>query len=235
MPGQKQYIASVIMPCYNMATLTGDRMLELDRLFHIRKDFEVIVVNNGSSDQTRSILKWWSDNADWRFLVKHKQKNVGFGPAVNEGTKAARGDYVFIISNDVALKGDFFSDFINFLEREEEQEFLLGGRVIDWAAGWNEFPGEPPIHYVEGWFLAAKTRIWRQIGGFDERFVPYDYEDIDLSYRAQQQGIQLRQISAPIQHAGAGTIGFNPSRRAITEKHRLMFAEKWNLTWAPVR
>jgi len=218
-----------------MATLTGDRILELDRLFHIRKDFEVIIVNNGSSDQTRAILKWWSENADWRFLIKHKQKNVGFGPAVNEGANAARGDYIFVISNDVEIKGDFFDDFITFLKSEEDTDFLCGGRVIDWPAGWNEFPDEPPINYVEGWFLAAKTKIWRQIGGFDERFVPHDYEDVDLSYRAQQQGIQLRQISAPISHIGAGTIGFNPARRAITEKHRIMFAEKWGLTWAPVR
>lgn len=235
MPGQKKYISSVVMPCYNMATLTGDRLLELDRLFHIRKDFEVIIVNNGSSDQTRSILKWWSDNADWRFLVKHKKKNIGFGPAVNEGVNAARGDYVFIISNDVILKGDFFDNFISFLNKEEETDFLCGGRVIDWAAGWNEFPETLPIPYVEGWFLVAKTKTWRQIGGFDTRFAPHDYEDIDLSYRASQQGIRLRQISAPIDHVGAGTIGFSPERRAITEKHRILFAEKWNLKWAPVR
>ena len=223
------------MPCYNMATLTGDRMLELDRLFHIRKDFEVIVVDNGSSDQTRSILKWWSSNADWRFLVKHKKKNVGFGPAVNEGVAAARGDYVFIISNDVVIKGDFFDNFISFLNKEEKADFLCGGRVIDWAAGWNEFPGEIPIHYVEGWFLVARTKVWRQIGGFDPRFAPHDYEDIDLSYRAAQQGIGLRQINAPIEHVGAGTIGFNPGRRAITEANRIKFAEKWSLQWAQVR
>jgi len=218
-----------------MATLTGDRLLELDRLFHIRKDFEVIVVNNGSSDQTRSILKWWADNADWRFLVKHKQKNIGFGPAVNEGAAAARGDYVFIISNDVALKGDFFGDVIAFLDKEADNDFICAGRVIDWDAGWNSFPPEPPIHYAEGWFLSMKTKVWRKLGGFDGRFAPYDYEDIDLSYLAAQAGIRLRQLSIPIQHIGAGTIGFNPGRRAITETNRIKFAEKWGLVWSPVR
>jgi len=230
----KKYLSSVVMPCYNQAPLTGDRLLELDRLFHIRHDFEVIIVNNGSSDQTRHILKWWSDNGDWRFYAKHKRENIGFGPAVNDGAKSARCEFLFIISNDVVIKGDFFADVISFL-RAEDDEFLCGARVVDWPAGWNEFPGHPPIPYLEGWFIATRTTTWRKLGGFDPRFAPCDYEDIDLSYRAQRMGIQLRMLSLPLHHIGAGTIGFTQERRAITEKHRLKFAEKWGLQWAPVR
>jgi len=231
----KQYISSVVMPCFNMVTLTGDRLLELDRLFHIRKDFEVIVINNGSTDRTRQLLKWWKDNADWRFHVKHLRENVGFGPAINLGAHAARGDYLFIISNDVLIKGDFFGTVINFLKKEPDDDFICAGRVIDWAAGWNEFPNTPPIHYAEGWFLAMKTKLWRVLGGFDPRYIPYDYEDIDLSYHAQREGVNLRQLHLPLTHIGSGTIGHDPQRRAITEKHRVMFAEKWELEWAQVR
>lgn len=231
----KQYISSVVIPCFNKASLTGDRLLELDRLFHIRKDFEVIIVNNGSTDQTRAILKWWRENADWRFLVKHLRANIGFGPAVNIGAHAARGDFLFIVSNDVAIKGDFFADVLDFIRSEPDDDFVCTGRVIDWAAGWNEFPNIAPIHYAEGWFLAMRTKLWRKLGGFDERYVPHDYEDIDFSYNAMQDGAQLRQLRVPLTHIGAGTVGYSPQRRAITEKHRILFAEKWELEWAQVR
>lgn len=235
MSGKKKYISSIVMPCFNHASLTGDRLMELNRLYHIRKDFEVIIVNNGSSDQTRAILKWWRENGDWRFLVKHQRTNIGFGPAVNIGAHAARGDFLFILSNDVAVKGDFLADTIDFIRREPDDDFICTGRVIDWPAGWNEFPNQPPIAYAEGWFLSMKTKVWRELGGLDERYVPYDYEDIDFSYNAQRKGVGLRQMHAPLKHIGAATIGFNPQRRAITEKHRIMFAKKWELEWSPVR
>jgi GT2 family glycosyltransferase len=209
--------------------------MELDRLFHIRKDFEVIVINNGSTDRTRTILKWWKDNGDWRFHVKHLRENIGFGPAVNIGCHAARGDYLFLLSNDVEVKGDFMGDCIDFIDSEHDASVICAGRIIDWPAGWNEFPNVEPIPYAEGWFLGMRTKLWRKLGGFDEQYVPYDYEDIDLSYHASQEGVMLRQISLPLKHAGAGTVGFNPQRRAITEKHRVMFAKKWDLQWAPVR
>jgi GT2 family glycosyltransferase len=210
-------------------------MMELDRLYHIRRDFEVVVVNDASTDRTRALLKWWKDNGDWRFLVKHLKKNMGFGPAVNVGAAAARGEFLFIVSNDVHIKGDFIEDVLQFLDSESDDDFICAARVIDWPAGWNEFPPHPPIHYAEGWFLSMRTEVWRGLGGFDDRYIPYDYEDIDLSYAAMENDIFLRQLSLPVHHMGAGTIGFNPQRRAITEKHRVIFAEKWGLQWSPVR
>jgi len=231
----KRALSSVVIPVYEKPELTGDRLMELDRLFHIRHDFEIIVVNNGSKDKrTRPLLKWWRESGDWRFLIKNCPNNIGFGPAVNMGAAAARGEYLFVLSNDVEVQGDFFDGVIAFLEAEDD-DFICGPRVVDWPAGWNEFPPNPPIPYLEGWLLCMKTAIWREIGGFDDLFYPYDYEDIDLSYRARLKGIYLRQMSLPVRHASAGTIGFNQGRRANTEKQRLRFAEKWSIPWSAVR
>lgn len=221
------------MPVWNQASLTGDRLLELDRLFHIRHDFELIVVNNASTDRTRQLLKWWKDHSDWRMLVKHCRRNLGFGLGHNVGARAARGEYLFLLSNDVVIEGDFIEGAVQFLSAQKE-DYLCSPRVIDWPAGWNEFENTV-IPYAEGWLLATRTKTWRTLGGFDGRYSPIDYEDVDLSQTAHKLGIKLQQLRLPVQHIGAGTAGYNPARREITEAHRKLFAEKWKLEWSPVR
>jgi GT2 family glycosyltransferase len=225
-------LISIVMPVFNQASLTGDRLLELDRLFHIRHDFELIIVNNASTDRTREMLKWWKDHAEWRMLVKHCRNNLGFGPGHNLGARSARGEYLFLLSNDVVIEGDFLANCLQFMQTHPG-EFICAPRVIDWPAGWNEFPGTL-ITYAEGWLLAMKTLTWRRLGGFDERYQPCDYEDVDLSYKAAQEGVQLRQVLMPVHHLGAATAGYNPARRQFTDDHRHKFAEKWGLEWTPV-
>lgn len=222
------------MPVLDQASLTGDRLLELDRLFNIRHDFEVIIVNNNSSDRTRELLKWWKDNSTWRMLVKHCTKNIGFGPGHNLGAKSARGRFLFLLSNDVVIQGDFMDPIIQFLEKEETN-FICSPRVVDWKAGWNEFEPDTVIPYAEGFLLGMTLYTWKKLGGFDPKLAPCDYEDVDLSYKAAKEGVQLHQIAVPVEHIGGATAGYDASRRLITEKHRKYFAAKWSLQWSPVR
>lgn len=225
--------ASIVIPVWNRVSLTGDRMLELDRLFRIRRDFEVIVVNNGSTDRTREMLRWWRDNAEWRMIVKHMPKNVGFGKAHNLGAKYARADVLVLLSNDVIIEGDFLENLITAV-RSSKPDVLCSPRIIDWQAGWNQFLPDIVIPYAEGWLLAVKTKTFEKLGGFDARFSPCDYEDMDLSYSAVKAGMKLKQVLVPVRHIGAATVGYSPERRAITENHRKLFAQKWGLQWSPV-
>jgi len=226
--------ASIVIPVWNRVSLTGDRLLELDRLFHIRRDFEVIIINNASTDRTREMLRWWKDNSEWRMIVKHMSKNVGFGRANNLGAKFARSKLLVLLSNDVIIEGDFIEPLLNLVS-ESKHDILCSPRIIDWQAGWNEFPPDVVIPYAEGWLLATKPNTFAKLGGFDPRYSPCDYEDMDLSYAAVQKGVKLKQVLLPVQHMGAATIGYTPERRVITENHRKLFAQKWNLPWTPVR
>lgn len=225
--------ASIVMPVWNRVSLTGDRLLELDKLFHIRRDFELIIVNNASTDRTREMLRWWKDNSEWRLIVKHMPKNIGFGQAHNFGAKIARAEVLVLLSNDVIIEGDFLEAMISAV-RSSKPDCLCSPRIIDWKAGWNQFPPDVVIPYAEGWLLATKTKVFNRLGGFDKIYSPCDYEDMDLSYTYNHHGLKLRQVIVPVHHMGAATIGYTPERRRITENHRRLFAQKWGLQWSPV-
>jgi GT2 family glycosyltransferase len=150
------------------------------------------------------------------------------------GAKFARSKVLVLLSNDVIIDGDFIEPLLTAIG-ESKTEVLCSPRIIDWEAGWNQFPPDVVIPYAEGWLLAMKTNTFAALGGFDSRYSPCDYEDMDLSYTAVSAGMKLKQIPLPVQHIGAATVGYTPERRAITESHRRIFAKKWNLIWAPVR
>lgn len=226
--------SSIVIPVYNRMDLVSDLMLALDKLFHIRHDFEVITINNGSKDRSAHILHWWKHNADWRMVTRNFGKPLGFAGAVNTGAKMAREEFLFIVTTDVVVKGDFLDSAIGWLESHSE-DYIVSPRVVDWAAGWNEFPGIHPIPYAEGWLLSMRKNVWDDLGGLDTRYNPHDYEDIDLSYAAAQKGVKVQQIDMPVEHLGAGTIGYTRKRLNITKRNRKKFAKKWGLQWAPVR
>jgi GT2 family glycosyltransferase len=166
-------------------------------------------------------------------IIKHLPENVGFGPANNLGVLSSKADVVILMSNDVVVQGDFVENLLAAVSVNEKT--VCSPRIVDWPAGWNEFPPEPPIPYAEGWLLAMKRSTWGKIGGFDRRYAPCDYEDVDFSFTAVKKGFNLKQVNVPVQHIGAGTLGYTQERRTITDNHRRLFAEKWGLIWTPVK
>lgn len=215
---------SIVVPVYNRCDLTQVFLRTL--WFVTGKGDEVIVVDNGSTDSTATVLELWKQHYGHRLRVLVNAQNEGFGRANNLGMQAAHGDIVVLMSNDVVVKAQFGSLVREALEADPKQ--LLCARLVDWKAGWNQF-GATVIPYAEGWFLAFTRQFMADVGGFDDRFSPCDYEDVDLSYRAIQAGYTLRALPLPVQHIGGQTATQLGDRLAITNAHRAAFAEKWNL------
>ena len=84
---------SVIIPVYNNAKLTKQC---LESIFAVgaQVDFEVIVVDNGSSDETAKILTALSG----KILTIQNERNLGFAKACNQGAKQARGKFVVFLN-----------------------------------------------------------------------------------------------------------------------------------------
>lgn len=104
---------SIVMPVYNSensVSKTIDSVLKQDF-----KNFEFIIVNDGSTDKTLSILKGYS-NMDQRILVK-TIKNSGPGTARNSGLEEATGKYLFLLDADDQLANDTLSSYHTYLEK----------------------------------------------------------------------------------------------------------------------
>lgn len=226
---------TLVFLTYNRPELIDARLEEVGRYMSHRDDFAVQVLDNGSSGKdVRLTLLSRSQIAKFPLTIRVAEKNLGFGPGFNRVLAQIDDTVVHLISDDVVIFGDLIEAH-NPPEPWSNHEIRCH-RIIKHAAGWNQF-GDRVIPYPDGYYLAMHIETWREIGGFDERFYPHDYEDVDLGYRiAQAFPLSLSERPGlPIQHRPASTIGYNDARYENTVKMRALFAEKWGLPNKPER
>jgi len=219
---------SIVIPNYNRFDLVHQLLFDIYKQCDTSKIKEVIVVNDGCTEkESFTGLKWWMESGMLPVHGLDLEDNVGFLLASNTGMKMAMGDIVCLISNDVRIKGDIVNSIYGILN--EVSKVLIGGKVLDFDTGWNNFHGKI-FPYLEGWLLAARKNTWEEFGYFDERFVPNDFEDVDLSTTAISLGYYLSPIIPEhTHHVGAQSIGYNPEREALTKRNREKFRKKWKL------
>jgi GT2 family glycosyltransferase len=191
------------------------------------RDFEVLVVDNGSRDDT---LMWLAEN--WpEVQVISLPENIGVTGALNVCAHAGRGELLALFNNDMELEPDCLGELVAALEahpeagwaaaklRDFEQRELLDGAgdVFTWAAtggrrghgqrdsGQYDAPGE--IFGACGGAALYRRSVLQLVGDFDEDFFAF-YEDVDWNLRAQLAGFSCRYVpSAVAYHMGSATIG----------------------------
>jgi glycosyltransferase involved in cell wall biosynthesis len=101
---------SVIIPCWNQLHYTRQCIAALLR--HTRGAWELIVVNNGSSDGTPEYLSNLCDAAPLPVTVIANTKNLGFPAAVNQGLRSARGEFLVLLNNDVVVTDGWLEQLV---------------------------------------------------------------------------------------------------------------------------
>jgi GT2 family glycosyltransferase len=212
---------------------------------------EVIIVDDASTDSSRAFLDDLARRrADVRVL--HRDVNGGFAATANVGIFAARHEILFLLNNDVALAPDYFEHFsahfddsrvfavTTYAVEEASGAPLDGLKTYAWTRGlprmnrniFNEQLGRsgvpPPwlSFAVHGGYFFADRMKTLALGGFDELFSPYIYEETDLSYRALKRGWEIRyEPLCASRHCHSATIN-----RAVTPRRRLIIANR-NRLW----
>ncbi|MGA3086476.1 MAG: glycosyltransferase family 2 protein [Thermodesulfobacteriota bacterium] len=191
------------------------------------KDFEVIVIDNGSSDGSVDGLEdCWPGTR-----VMRLKENRGFAAANNLGAGLAQGTWVALLNNDAfpspgwldslvsaAVKNPEFTFFASCLTMARRSEYLDGMGDVYHGSGtaWRQGHGERRRNQetepseVFGPCAAAALYprdIFIEIGGFDEAFFCY-HEDIDLAFRLRLQGHRCLYVpEALVEHVGYGSYG----------------------------
>ncbi len=215
--------ASVVIPTWNGAELLRAALHSLRRQSF--RDFEVIVVDNGSTDHTRAMLAAEFPEVRAVFLPA----NRGFAAAVNCGIRAGAGEYVALLNNDAEAEPGWLGALVAALDRLPQAgsvaSKMLDARepeLID-AAGdtmslfaWNAGRGERdgPRFAVGREILSAcagaaayRRALFETIGLLDETYISW-FEDVDLGIRAQLAGFRCwYEPSAVVRHRGSGTLG----------------------------
>jgi GT2 family glycosyltransferase len=217
---------SVITPVWNRSALTARYLLGNDIHYPDDPGVQWIIINNGSSDETEGILQYRKDILGDRLIVLKNETNLGFPAACNQGAARAEGDTLLFLNNDILVKGDYLTPLEKGLA--DNPRSLAGPQRVNFDTGWNVFGGKI-ITYLIGWCLAMPKIVFDDLGGFDERFTPAYYEDLDLCYNALQKGYDLQQVWVPLQHIGEQSGGQLDDKQGITEANRVKFAKKWGL------
>lgn len=231
---------SFIIPNFN-----GEALLKknVPQLLKIAKGVQVVVVDDGSTDGSVSYLKTLGN----KITLIEKATNSGFATTVNLGIKAARGDIIVLLNTDVVPKPNFLEPLL--LHFADPTIFAVGcldeshenGKVIKRGRGIGTFSRGLLIHcrgevdqtstlWVSGGSSAFRKSMWENLGGLDEEFDPFYWEDIDLSYRAQKRGyhILFEPKSAVIHTHSEGAIKNQYSSKDIeTIAYRNQFMFMW--------
>ena len=103
-------LASIVIPSCNPLESTRQCIAALMR--YTRRPWELIVVDDGSSDETSAYLASMRDDAAVPVTVIANTTNRGFPAAINQGLKAARGEYLVVVSNDVVVTDSWLDQLI---------------------------------------------------------------------------------------------------------------------------
>lgn len=205
---------SVVIPSYNGQELLSHNLPKvISALEYAREkekiDPEIIVVNDGSSDETIPFMEEYiKSHKEIPITLKDNGRNLGFSPTVNNGVKEAKGEIVILLNTDVTPDRDFILPLLPYFNDDktfavgcmdksvEGDKIVMRGRGVGrWKEGYlkhrlGELEKNTTL-WVSGGSGAFRKSLWDKLGGLCELYTPYYWEDIDLSYRALKAGYSL--------------------------------------------
>jgi N-acetylglucosaminyl-diphospho-decaprenol L-rhamnosyltransferase len=241
---------SIVLVCWN-----NKKYLEpcLDSLFggNLRCSFDVVVVDNGSTDGSQEMLRARYPQV----MIVQNTSNVGLGRASNQGILATNGRYVLLLNNDTIVNGPSLDALVDLLNACPEvgavggkllnedgtvqscynhfstlrEEFLIATRI-----GETLQPGYPAVVDDDelrsvGWISSACVLVRRaaldQVGLLDESYFIYGDEE-DLQYRIRRAGWAIVYLPyATTIHFGGRSMN-RWSRRKMVYRGKMLFYQK---------
>jgi len=233
---------SIIIPVWNKYNFTKACVEDLSRL---NEDYEIIIVDNHSTDQTQAELEKNS-----RIVYQRNPENLGFAKACNIGYGLATAPNVLFLNNDIRVRSN----------HENWPELLLKhcatslvGPTMGQLDEKLNFVQEanrllPGKSYMSGWCLASSREIFEKLRIpnqrnllltdrfdplthapeiFSEEFGLAYFEDTDLSFRARKLGIPFEVVQVPVVHFGKQT-SKELNTHQLYQKARQIFVKKWS-------
>ncbi len=198
---------SVVIPVHDQFPVTRNCLASL-LLAPNETSFEVILVDDGSSDPTREIEQWCQG-----LRVVRNERTEGFVGACNRGAAEARGDWVVLLNNDTEVTAGWLDELIWPFQhfdgvgltgsmllfpdgRLQEAGGIVwkGGDPANYGRAGN--PNDPRYHYcrqvdyLSGASIMLPRSLWERLGGFDPAYAPAYFEDTDLAFRVREAGLK---------------------------------------------
>ena len=216
-------VVSVIMPCYNQARYVSEAMESVFRQTDTR--WELIVINDGSTDETTSVVGEFIQSHPERDIRLLEQQNRGPSAARNAGARVARGSFFITLDADDRIAPTFIARCMAELERDPKTGFVYThirrfGLVND-TYELPPFDARSIVHEDNTVAVCALMRksMWEDVGGYNETMVN-GYEDWDFWVGCIEKGWYGLRIPEALFEYRIGTAGVN--RKANEQRMSLI-------------
>ncbi|MBL0061217.1 MAG: glycosyltransferase [bacterium] len=235
---------SIIIPVFNRCDLT-ERCLESIARSASHASYEVIVVDNASTDRTAELLA----DIDGDITVITNKTNEGFASACNRGARLANGEYLLFLNNDTEVADDFLDKLIHAAEQTSSagavgcKLLFPDGKTQHAGIAFNEentpyhifhgFPADHPavntsreMAAVTAACMLIKHATFESAGRFDTSY-RNGFEDVDLCLKLKQRGYKnIYCADCEITHHEESSEG----RKVHDAENMLLFATRWGGT-----
>ncbi|MFV0277712.1 MAG: glycosyltransferase [Parahaliea sp.] len=238
---------SIVVPVYNDYRVTMNCLVSL--LEHTPDiAYEVILADDCSTDLTASIAERVHN-----LVISRTPENARFLLNCNLAAQRARGEFILFLNNDTAVCAGWLDALLAVMDQHPRAGIVgpkllfangrlqeAGGIIWRDASGWNfgraDDPAKPeynylkPVDYLSGACLMIRAGLWRELGGFDERFRPAYYEDADIAFAVREKGYEvLYQPASQVFHFEGVSNGtdLNSGVKQHQVTNQQVFRDKW--------
>ncbi len=200
-----------MIPNWNGAQHIPHCLASVGTLDYPSERLEVIVVDNGSTDESRALID--RSHPSVRLIVN--TENLGFAAACNVGAEAAASDCVAFLNNDMRVDREWLRELVAGYDRTAGY-VCVGGVILDWkgdhldfGGGWVNFHGYAgqshfgapldetriedgrDLPFACGGSMLVDRAVLLELGGFDPAYFAF-FEDVDFGWRLWLSGYKVR-------------------------------------------
>ena len=248
---KENFLVSIVMLTYNQL---DDTKICVESLFKHTADvnFELIFVDNGSKDDTKTYLEnLKTEYKNTNIKTIYNEENLGFACANNQGIEIAEGEYVLLLNNDVILTDGWLSRMVQVAESDNKIGMVVpctnhaSGRQVVTFSGTEEDDDEIQefsktvltgnagkwisVSRVIGFCMLIKREVLFKVGVLDEMFGPGGYEDYDYCMRIKHEkyDIVIATDTFIFHIGGKGYSSNNMNYSDLRRKNIELLIDKW--------
>lgn len=201
-------LVSIIIPVYNQFHFTKKCIEDLS---HLPETCQIIVIDNNSSDDTFDFFQS-INKKNIKYLKLNE--NIGFGAANNLGVAQSDGDNLLFLNNDIAVLKNKTSWIEPLIDRCQDRLISSQSGLLNKNFNFVHEVSNPhvltdPLEYLSGWSILGSRKLFDKIAKeegviWSKKYFAY-FEDVHLSWKANELGIPMEVVKTPLHHFGRVT------------------------------